>query len=286
MGRIFSYQDTAEERVPNPEVFDWARDAFTSLAETYIDIGRIDGSFIYGSVALGAANPRSDFDSFISLREGLPRNYNAVKTIVRIVEDETDHTVPILPIVQTRNALELGYHDMDRFFGQHLTSDYRIVQGGDPARYIVFPERPAGEVLGGYLFNKKRRLANTYTTAEPLDVEEGGIQRMLELPPAIGRKMLQALAEIGYIPEAVEKSADKSAVITKSRCVLDKHGVVEEFDRIVAMNEEYDDLLKEALNGRVDKKTYENVIEGLHAKLPRAIAWIDQVGEKLLPLFT
>jgi hypothetical protein len=282
MGRVFSYQEVEKGQVPELAAFERASSLFVELAESEVDKGYVDGSFIYGSVALGVANRRSDFDTFLSLADDDHRNYEAAKSIIQTVVSETGRSVPILPIVQTKEALSCGRHEIDRFFGQHLTSAYRIVQGNDPAAYISFSGQPADEILGTYLFQKKRRLANTYTSTDPLDVAEGGIQRMLELPPAIGRKALQALTEMGLMPEAVEKSADKLAVVYKSRELFEAHGIADGFNNLVKANTEYDSLLTDTLQGRTDKETYEDTLKSLHAKLPYAINWIEQVELALL----
>src|SRR5665213_1540234 len=280
MGRIFSYQEVAAGQVPNSEDFELARDTFIEAASECIDI---DGSFVYGSVAIGAANRRSDFDSFVALAEDCPRSYSAAKFIVQCVREKTGYNIPILPVVHPRSALEIGHHDLDRFFGQHLSSSYRVVEGNDPAEYISFPDQPARDVLADYLFQKKRRLTNTYTSTDPLDVEEGGLQRMLELPPAVGRKTLQALAETGIIDEAVERSADKAAVLTASRSLFEQHGLAQGFDVLVSTNKDYDDLLDETLAGDVDKDTYEDMLRNLHSRLPDAIIWIEQIAKILVP---
>jgi hypothetical protein len=284
MGRIFSYSTIEQGQVPQAHDFEQATGLFTELAEANIENGALDGSFVYGSAAIGLASFRSDFDTFLSLNSGNAKAYSAARTVIQCVLAETRHLIPIVPIIQTRDALESGHHEMDRFFGQHLTSRYRLVQGNDPASYTRFAENPPSEILSNYLFQKKRRLANAYTSAEPLDVKEGGLQRMLELPQAIGRKASQALAEIGYIPEAVERSADKSMVLARSRTLFSDLGIVEDFDGLVEANNGYDRLLREALNGKVDRETYDDFIRGLHATLPKAINWAEKVGETVLPI--
>lgn len=283
MGRVFSYQEIETGQVPNQETFKLAKSLFAGLVEVNIGSGYLDGSFIYGSVAIDTANIRSDFDSFIALRDGKYESYRAAKEIIQCLLSETGHTIPVLPIVQTKEALVTGRHEIDRFFGQHLRSNYRIIQGNDPATYITFREQSAGDILATYLFQKKRRLDNAYTSADPLNVVEGGLQRMLELPSAIGRKALQALTEIGLMPKVVEKSADKVAVLSKSRQLMEDYGLLDGFDRLVRVNQSYDDLLADTLKGRVDQNSYEDGIKSLHAELPNAINWIEEVELALIP---
>ncbi|OGL36433.1 hypothetical protein A3E49_01825 [Candidatus Saccharibacteria bacterium RIFCSPHIGHO2_12_FULL_49_19] len=288
MGRVFSYSAIEAGKVPQPHDFKQAAVLFAELAEGGIRSGAIDGSFIYGSVALGVANYRSDFDALLSLNSQRPSSYSAARVITQQLLLETEHTIPVLPIVQTKNALKDGNHEMDRFFGQHLMGDYRIVQGNDPAGYMEFANHPAGEILSSYLFQKKRRLANSYAIADPLDVNEGGIQRMLELPQAVGRKLLQAVIEADHVlevPETLQRTAEKSMVLGETRKLLRDNGIGEGFEGLVVANDEYDVLLEETIKGGVDEETYHDVIRGFHANLPRAITWIEQVEQSFLPLF-
>jgi hypothetical protein len=282
MGRIFTYQEIETGQVPDSATFEIAKEAFMEATGECIDI---DGSFIYGSVALGMANRRSDFDSFIALTEDCPRSYGAAKAVVQSVREEAGYNIPILPIVHPRASLEIGHHDLDRFFGQHLSSHQRIVEGNDPAEYITFSPLPAKDVLAGYLFQKKRRLANTFTSTDPLNVGEGGLQRMLELPQAIGRKTLQALVEVNVLGEAVERSADKAAVLDKSRSLFEHYGLASGFDILVEANKDYDELLDEAMEGSIYRETYEDMIQSLYSRLPDAVIWVEQLAKTVLPLF-
>lgn len=286
MGRIFSYSEITAGQVPEPATFSRAKDLFVELANTAVENGDLDGSFIYGSVALDRANQRSDFDTFLAITASEENYYSVARSLIQRVLDETEHKIPILPIVQSRAALQSGRHEIDRFFGQHLTSSYRSVQGVDPAEYMTFGSQPAGELLGSYLFQKKRRMANTFTSTEPLNVSEGGLQRMLELPPAIGRKTLQALTEIGFIPAAVEKSADKAAVLDKSRELFEQQGVTDGFEELISANQEYEEVLGVAINGDANEAVYNDIIRGLHSRLPMAIRWVEQLEQTLLPIFS
>ena len=282
MGRIFSYQEIERQQIPEAIDFEHARDVFLEEVSSSSDI---NGGFVYGSVAIGSANRRSDFDVFLSLGIDAPKCYDAAKYIVESTRLATGYKIPkIVPIIQPRSALESGHHDMDRFFGMHLSSKYRVVVGDDPAEYTVFSKAPAKDILANYLFQKKRRLSNAYTSSEPLDVEEGGIQRMLELPLAVGRKAMQALSEVGVIDEAVEQSADKRAVLTASRSLFEEYDLASGFSVLVSNNTEYEDLLDAAIAGEVNKATYEGMLKSFHKRLPGAVIWIERIANTLLPI--
>ena len=289
MGRVFSYESIESGQVPSPEDFNRAVSIFTNLTELEVQRGTIDGSFIYGSVANGTPNYRSDLDTFIALTDNRPKYYAAVRGIIRGLITETNNTIPVVPIIQTKAALAEGSHELDRFFGRHLVGEHRIVQGNDPAQYMQFANWPSSQILAFYLFQKRRRLAHTYTSVEPLDVDEGGLQRMLELPVALGRKILQATAEVSEVPpdtvEAVEKSADKPLILDESRKLFADHGVDSGFEDLIASNRDYNAVLGRALTGSVGEIAYNDVIKSLHAKLPQAIAWLETVEKTFLPAF-
>ena len=50
MGRIFSYEEITEGRLPTAETFDNARQVYTELVAFGVNEGWLDGAFIYGSV--------------------------------------------------------------------------------------------------------------------------------------------------------------------------------------------------------------------------------------------
>lgn len=281
MGRLFTFEEIQSGQVPEPEEFIVAKQHFAESLVAYIDSGAVTGAFIYGSAAIDLANRRSDFDAFLSIPDGT--GFEAAKTIVNDVNLRTGGKIPISPIVQTLGDLRNGKHEMDRFFGEHLTSGHRAVFGEDPADITHFPNYPAYEIVETYLAQKKRRLISTYVAVDPLEVGEGGLQRMLELPVAVGRKALQALAETGHIPRAVEKTADKRQVIQAIRKVLKPEGLVEGFDTLLDLNVGYNDLLDEAVESGVKRSYYEDGLREIHGTLPTAISWIQKLEENLTP---
>lgn len=281
MGRLFTYEEIQTGQVPEPEEFLVAMQHFSDSLEAYIDSGAIVGAFIYGSVPVRLPTRQSDFDTFMSIPDDI--GLETAKNIVRDVNLKTGGKIPISPIVQTIDDLVHGNHEMDRFFGAHLTSGHREVYGEDPAEITHFPDYPADEIVGTYLAQKKRRLISTYISVDPLDVKEGGVQRMLELPVAVGRKALQALAETGHIPQAVEKTADKRQVIKAIRKVLRSEGLVEGFDTLLDLNMQYKDLLDTAVEDGVKQSYYEDGLRELHDSLPTAISWIQKLESNLVP---
>lgn len=287
MGRIFSYEEIESGRIPTPDDFEMAKDVFCGIVQAEIDGGHFDGGIIHGSVAAGTNNIRSDFDSLISLTDDNPVNYQAARSLGQMIRRQTGGTIPIDVMPRTKLVLAEGRHDIDRFFGQHLSCEDRIVCGNDPSEYITYwgQNISAKDILANYLFHKKRRMAETYTLIEPLDISNGGIQRMLELPNAIGRKALQALAEVrGTSDEPLDRSANKESLLRLGHNLFEEYGIAEGFDLLISANMYYDEVLTETLAGEIERHDYEEVIHELHDTLPLAVKWVEQVQTTILPL--
>lgn len=278
MGRLFTYEQIETGLVPTPEDFVEAKDVFIASTEAEIEKGTVTGAFIYGSVAVGLANKRSDFDAFIALDDE-KGSYNVARELVQSINTAK---IPFGPIVQTNANLSSAHHEMDRYFGAHLKSTDRAVIGEDPADYIQFTDYPADEIMAAYLAQKKRRLINTFTAVSPLEVQEGGLQRMLELPVAVGRKALQALAETGHIDAAVKKTADKKQVMRSFIPLLDEINLKGEAKRLVDANNLYNMMLDKAVDGGSEFE-YNNGLRVIHSYLPKAIEWVEKLEDFLLP---
>lgn len=284
MGRLFSYAEIEAGMVPSPESFVEAKELFVEEFGNLCSAGLIDGSFIFGSVAQGIAAQRSDFDALVVLHGDSSEDYLITESMSQFMREATDGKVPFVPIVHSRKALEQGFHEMDRFFGQHLQSGFRIVQGNDPATYMKFPQGSASDIFAEYVFHKKRRLSDRYHSVEPTDVHEQGLQRMLELPVAIGRKAVLAMAEVSGEQETITNSADKMHIVTTAGMLLEIFGLDDHFYKLVQADREYTGVLLEAVEGRLDKDTYEEFLCDLHEMLPHTMFWIYQVAEALLPI--
>jgi hypothetical protein len=286
MGKIFSPVKVMFGHIPEQQDFELAKNRFVHLSEAAIKAGLLSGSFIYGSVAIGKQRIRSDLDVFICLPDNTDLSLTVAKEIVQEVSAPGLDYVPVQPLIQTEQTLLSGHHEIDRYFGQHLTSKDRIVQGEDPADYIEFNNDPAKDILSRYLYQKRRRLLQTYTSVKPTDVEEGGLQRMLELPMAIGRKTLQALADVNYIDNAVDETANKRLVLQQSHSVFSDLGLDRHYTRLGVANMRYDIALKSAIDHRmeVNGRPYKETLEALHGLLPETVRWLEDIEQVVLPI--
>jgi hypothetical protein len=115
-----------------------------------------------------------------------------------------------------------------------------------------------------------------------------GLQRMLELPVAIGRKVVQALAEVS--PDMIEKlgsSSDKENVRERSRAIFQAVGAAEAFDELSDKNSEYTDIVQSRQRGcgcAISNRAYEDYLGKLYCTMPVAAEWVSIVNEKVLPM--
>lgn len=223
-------------------------------------------------------------DIVLALSDSSQESYVAARGIVMGMQMASGGRVPISAIAYPRDTLRTARHEMDRFFGRHLTSQDRIVRGNDPATYILYPKALPVTILGSYIAHKKRRLANAYVSGSPLETGDGsGIQRMLELPQAVGRKALHALLDNGYKLRKVRSTADKNEVLHATTALIDRQELRTGFDHLLVLDAYYNQLLDGTLAGEVSQSAYQDGLVKLHEQLPTAIRWLGDIESNLLP---
>jgi hypothetical protein len=140
-------------------------------------------------------------------------------------------------------------------------------------------------MLASYLFNKRRKITSTIKAGSPLEVHDGGLQRMLELPNAIGRRALQALSEVGIIEDSAPDGADKPTIAAQAEAIFGKYGIRDGYEILFTENLQYTKLLAETRNGSVTSSEYEGELRRLFTLLPKAAIWVGKTQDALLPLF-
>lgn len=286
MGKISSYDEIASGRVTNPEVFDIATDIYSEMIDIGINDGTIHGGFIFGSVARGTQSRRSDFDGKIALASGKPENYEAAKGIINGIKQVCGEEMPMqieaFPVSYLRN----GTHGIERLFGQHLISCDLIVIGPKPEEYITFEEiPPAKDILAAYLSRKISKLKVSESQCIEESLQQGGLQRMVELPIAIARKAIQALTEERLYSTTMGSGSDKKLIAELGHELLANFGISDEYDSLLDADARVTQMLEDAITGKISRYEYNWMISDLHAKLPGAITWLNQVQDKILPEF-
>lgn len=288
MGRVFSYDEIEQGRIPTQDQFELAKNLFCELSSNYVNQGIFSGAFIFGSVAVNMCGIRSDFDAIISLEDSVPTAIGNAQYMISHIKSATKDSIPLGIEACTKRSIQAGRNTASRFFGKHLTSPDRIVIGIDPASYWQFDQnRPAKDIFQDYLNHKRRRLSKTYTNTEACDVSDGGLQRLLELPIAIGRLAVNIAEETSdsiQVNEPILRSVDKESVTSMTRSLLRSNNMTTDyFDALIEANDTYDFILDEALRHRIGRSSYNGELAVIQAYAPYAIDWIDDLQEKFVP---
>lgn len=286
MGRVFSPLEIQYCKIPSLENDDLERAvevARIGIADC-VDRGDFTGGIIFGSAAVGIMNRRSDIDMMVSLPDATKYNNGAVREL----SDKIKKTSPYIPFdlpVYTVDDLSNGRHEIDRFFGEHLSSGDREVIGEDPMSIIKYPDVDGIDILNNYLHQKRRRMIDALPLTHIEMVDKGVAQRLLELPIAIGRKCVQVLSE-SFDNESfpkIEHNVNKCEVIKKSRQTIGKIGVnMVVFEKLLEMNNDCTTIGEKAIETHDihDLREYVEFLRELKTQLPDAIRWLTDVEIK------
>jgi hypothetical protein len=279
MGRVFTEQEVRDRRVPEAGDFAVAVKAFKESVNEGIETGLLDGAAVFGSVAVNLATIRSDFDCLIVPVDHSPEALIAARGVVANVFDYSMN-VPIGASLHHRERLASGEHELDRFFGAHLTGPNRIVVGNDPGEYMKFGDAPARDIILSYIRHKKRGIGQLI--ASPGGSEDyKGFQRLLELPVAIGRKALMVIDEVEGSRQGTTNSADKKLVLERALALFEELGANEVARLILQHDKWYDEELAEALESGMPERGYSGFLEELDGLALKASPWLDELDTAL-----
>lgn len=280
MGKIFNYEDIKNHRVPTRDDFMEARSlALISLGELARS-GGIYGAKAFGSVANGTPSERSDFDLLIVTERD--DAIHELKSIFEAIHANTK--VGIEPIVIARNFAERGFHSVDLFFLQHIQAlpNEGNLAGYDPMEVMKPIDLPMTKIHEQYLTQKVRRLREgifAYSETDKCRV----LQRALEAPINVGRRIMQVLAEIGYPTEITDDR--KPAVAKVFRETFAGTNLVSGFDSLFAQDGQYTDCLRATMKGTVSKDEYESTVQDLAKEaIPKALKWTSDLSTIYLNL--
>jgi hypothetical protein len=280
MGRVFSFEQVKGGEVPERSDFKQSLDRFRIATGDEIEKGTISGAVVFGSVALGSYSIRSDFDCMIVPYDHSRSSIEAIRRI----SHNTNPTgrIEFNPIIHSQARLELGNHEIDSFFGEHLTGEGRIVVGRDPSEYLHFADRDAAEVLHNYIRHKKRSVARAFSINESERYK--GLQRVLELPLAIGRKAIRAIVSTQGEDVLRFNTAEKAKVLDKALLLFQSIRLDETPRRIFALDKAYSQVLAEAVRSKVSVAQYQDIIGLVEDMAIDASNWLDDIEVGLAPL--
>lgn len=274
MGKVYSFSDIVNKKIPKSEDFVKAKKIVLDELSKFAEEGEIYGAKIFGSVAKGTPNERSDFDLLIVTEQNA--SLTLLKNIFENVRDQTN--VGIEPLVIDRKFAEKGFHSIDNLFLEHIRSipDENNIAGLNPLNILKPFDLPILEVHKQYLAQKLRRLREgvfTYSEIDKLRV----LQRALEEPVNLGRRTLQVLPCLGY-PLEMEDDG-KQNVIKLFQETFGTTSLINEFNTLLQHDKNYTSYLIEALKGTMTQYNYETKINSLVQEcIPRAIAWTSDMS--------
>src|SRR5947209_5540125 len=138
MGKIYDFSEITNNQVPQAGNFIEAKALTIQGLSQPVISGDIYGAKVFGSVAKGTANERSDFDLLVTLEHEAANTQ--LRNLFFTIYEETQ--VAIEPIIINRQFAEKGFHSIDSFFLDHLRkipTDGNIV-GFDPSDIL----KPSG----------------------------------------------------------------------------------------------------------------------------------------------
>jgi len=277
MGKVYSWSAITEQGIPSPRDFENARQQALSKLSQLVEYGLIYGARIFGSVARGNPSIRSDLDLLVVFendiaREELRKIFHDVYKETRVIVEST---------ALKRELVDLGFHTIDPTFLEHfqyILKEGNIV-GNDPLN-LVRPQE--GNVLNlhqQYLSQKLKRLTDgllTPTKEEQLKI----LQRALEAPVNVGRRMLMTLRCLGIL-DLDEDDDSKEVIIRNYRRIFDEDNGLLQFNFLLESDRRYTRFLEETLQGQYIEEEYEEYLNSTEREcLPQAISWVQGVSLK------
>ena len=285
MGKVFSPAEIHAGNVPEPGAHNAAAlfivDALFKPTLDLFNNNGVDGGMIYGSTAMGSANMRSDVDVLATYDQN--RADRALPMIRRVLHRaRVDYKVPvesnILAVGAVYSPLE---HAIDPLFAKHLLE---IQEQDDPRWSYNWPVSGLALAPSAVTKENVRMVAIRYCSAKARRLARGLIeqsdepdyktmQRALELPAAIGRKVLAVANGIGFVDQSVLQDKDNATLGTAQ--FLDRiigtgwsnfKQVLPNFLELSAIDTAYSTILTEVVVGKASEREYEDFLNQNHER--------------------
>lgn len=268
MGKIYNFAEIKYGQVPRPDDFAVAKEIVLDGLSRLYRSGTIYGGKVFGSVARGTPNMRSDFDLLV-----VTKKYSGaypLRDLFNMVREKTK--VRVEPIVATREIAELGYHSVDEPLLEHISNmpNEGNTAGEDPTQFLKLTEIPPHLTYREYMTNKLRKFMEGFFAFSD-DDKMRVLQRALEAPSNVGRRVLQADAR--FLPDD-----SKGTVKNAFRSAYDGTSLIEPFEFLLVGDGFYTQYLRLAVEGGVSRGEYEQTLDSLSEKcIPQALVWADEI---------
>lgn len=281
MGKVYSTEKVFEGNLPATGDHE---SAGRELIERLDGDGIVRGAMIYGSTVLGQSDLRSDLDILITY-DGRSAD-EMLESLQYHFECITDHYGVSIEPHQTKYSSIANplLHRIDPLFANHLREIQHNPAGiyngfiyGEPLENLETFE-PTERRIRNLAMQYANRKAGKFETAITKFGKTDGVvdldlfQRALEVPAAIGRKMIPATDMLGE-EDYDTTSKQETLQLTRRRLVGlraivdaqidedDWSGSVDSgrtFDDLVELNDTYNALLIAAVSGGVDREDYDD----------------------------
>ena len=189
MGKVFSWQEIEEGKIPQPQDFTIIVKKIRQELEA---TDGVIGGILCGSILWNSCNQRSDIDCVVVYD---PEKRREVVEILRgINQTAANLHVPAELIPLDLHIAGTPLHHIGLSFAVHLR--YATGNGGlikeNPLPLFVFDDASVVEDVRGYLRNKLRRLEKGVSALPTMEVVElhRFLQKVLEAPVHVARKIL------------------------------------------------------------------------------------------------
>jgi hypothetical protein len=275
MGRVYTAEAIRHETVPlTTDAHYQAAAELTAIFSQQLPSGLAQpvNAFVYGSVADGTANIRSDVDfavGFMLKDDDSLAPYYEAQALAADVARKHNVYVELKQLMEVTNVIE----GADPFFADCLGE--RAVALGQPTKLIPYgTRREDSEALfhkaTAYVGQKLIKFVRPFDYSE--DSQHAKLQRALEAPKAIARKAVYCLVDADDLPEGFNRN-DLFAVSELSvQRIKNKEyypaaayaysQIVRSADWLIKANDDYTDLLHETLANTVTTEDYEQWLKG------------------------
>lgn len=304
MGKVYSPEQISSGNIPEAgaheaagqyalkELFPLTVPAETSPLPRLFDPDGpgVQSAMVYGSTAYGTAGIRSDLDILVFYDESQAhRALKHISSVFKQTEERFKVSVEAnkLPVGAIYDDLE---HGLDPLFAEHLLEIHDTFNGqwcrnnptGGIERIAERAGNPAGVTALAHRYVSGRR---NYFASTDL---EGGVdyavfQRALELPSAVGRKVVAAT--MGDEDEPLDLS-NRPAMNDRALEALMAHmpkydeEMVRNHESLYETDQKYSDLLANVIDGKNSIKDYtswieEKYLESIGMAYDLSQAWVD-----------
>jgi hypothetical protein len=271
VGRILRYSEIENNKLPD---FPSAKNYLLDKTQRLADVGQVIGMRIYGSVATGTANPRSDMDIFTVIKD--ISVWEPIRKIYKTIKNQFNVVIEIKNIIPLEFAVA-GKHTANKVFVENINLSPREgnIIGQDPLE-IIGPMRVSifdNHTL--FLSKKRGTFTEGYFADNSRDIYSA-TQKALETPVNVGREILQMLPHLGYPLDL--KDISKRSVVNKFNEIFGGTNLVDEFNILFTRDQEYAVFLNEAILGRVTKSKYQKYVKRLFTdSVPMACRWVNKM---------